>query len=68
MLQKDVLENITVEQYQMLTHKFCSSVEVANFINIQVTQGQKLPKGRRYSKEFKNECLAIYFTGPKLCK
>jgi hypothetical protein len=29
---------------------------------------QKKGKGRRYSLEFKNECLAMYFTGPKLYK
>lgn len=35
---------------------------------MQVTQGKKHPKGRRYTKEFKIECLSIYFAGPRVCK
>ncbi|KAJ8981173.1 hypothetical protein NQ317_017265 [Molorchus minor] len=45
--QEDVLENITLEQYLKLTFKFCSSVEVANFINIQVAQERHLLKHKQ---------------------
>jgi hypothetical protein len=40
-----------------LTLKFCPSQELATFINTQISQIEKHPKGRRYSLEFKNECL-----------
>lgn len=64
----NVEEYVTFEQYRKLTYKFCRSEELANFINIQVAQSQKHPKGRNYSIEFKNVCLAMYYTGPKLYK
>ncbi|KAK4878535.1 hypothetical protein RN001_011041 [Aquatica leii] len=35
------LENITLEQYKMLTKKFCSSPELAHFINVQVSECQE---------------------------
>lgn len=63
-----VQDHITLDQYKAVTYKFCHSQELADFINVQVSQIQKQPKGRRYSIEFKNECLAMYFTGPKLYK
>lgn len=50
-----------------LTFKFCNP-DTAKCINMQVSQGQKHPKGRRYSKEFKFECLSIYFAGPGVYK
>lgn len=62
------LENITLEQYKILTKKFCSSPELADFINVQVSECQKKPQGPRYSEEFKTQCLAMYFAGPKLYK
>lgn len=72
-LQEDVdkhthtdINNISLQQYMQLTHKFCPSQELATFINTQISQVQKHPKGRRYSLGFKNECLAMYFAGPKL--
>jgi hypothetical protein len=62
------VDNITLEQYKLLTHKFCPSMQLANFINMQVSQAAKLSKGRRYSTDFKNYCLRMYFMGPKLYK
>ncbi|KAJ3634715.1 hypothetical protein MTP99_007661 [Tenebrio molitor] len=53
------VDNITLEQYKLLTHKFCPSMQLANFINVQVSQAAKLPKGRRYSTDFKNYCLRL---------
>jgi hypothetical protein len=66
--KQDAINNISLEQYMSLTYKFCPTQELANFINTQISQVQKKAKGRRYSLEFKNECLAMYFTGPKLYK
>jgi hypothetical protein len=60
------INNISLQEYMQLTLKFCPSQELDTFINTQISQIQKHPKGRRYSLEFKNECLAMYFTGPKL--
>lgn len=61
------IKDISLKEYMSLTNKFCPK-DLANFINVQVSQIQKHPKGRRYSLEYKNECLAMYFTGPKLYK
>jgi hypothetical protein len=66
--KQDAVNNISLEQYMSLTYKFCPTQELANFINTQISQVQKKAKGRRYSLEFKNECLAMYFRGPKLYK
>lgn len=64
----NALDNVTLEQYMSLTFKFCNSVDTAKCINMQVAQGKKHPKGRRYTKEFKIECLSIYFAGPRVYK
>ena len=52
----------------MLTKKFCPSAEVVKFINTQVSQIHKSPRGRRYTTDFKISCLALYFTGSKVYK
>lgn len=66
-VQNDMLNNITLEQYQQLSFKFFPE-NAAKFVNIQASQIQKHPKGRRYSEEFKTESLGLYFTGPKVYK
>lgn len=50
------------------TFKFCNSVDTAKCINMQISPGYKHSKGRRYSKEFKIECLSIHFSGPRVHK
>uniref|UniRef100_A0A6P7H6L3 Uncharacterized protein LOC114344976 n=1 Tax=Diabrotica virgifera virgifera TaxID=50390 RepID=A0A6P7H6L3_DIAVI len=65
-VKNNCIENISIEQYMLLTHKFCPQQEIADFINIHISQQHKLPRGRRYSLEFKSKCLAMYFTGKKL--
>lgn len=60
------LDHITLDHYKSLTFKFCPSAEVTNFINVQVSQKIHHPRGQRYSLKYKNACLAMYFTGPKL--
>lgn len=65
---KEKSKTITVQDFQNFTYQFCSSKESANFICNEITQSGKKAKGRRYSDEFKNECLKMYFTGPKLYK
>lgn len=64
----NAIDKISIEQYMSLTYKFCPSRELADFINTQICEIHKHPKGRRYSLEFKSECLAMYFSGPKLYK
>lgn len=49
----EVLNNIMLQEYQILTHKFFPSEQLANFISVQVAQSGKHAKGRRYSLEFK---------------
>lgn len=65
---ENVSGEITLEHYKSLTYQFCPSTELANFINVQISQVQKSPRGRRYSNEFKHTCLSIYFSGPKMYK
>lgn len=60
------LYNITLADYKQLT--FCPSKGVADFINVQVSQLQNNPRDRRYSNQFKDYCLSLYFSGPKLHK
>lgn len=62
------LDDITLEQYKILTYKYCPSKEVGDFINTQVSQGHKQAKARRYTPEFKHHCLSMYLMGPKLYK
>jgi hypothetical protein len=45
-----------------------SNTGTGKFYKYPDIAGAKKAKGRRYSLEFKNECLAMYFTGPKLYK
>lgn len=59
---------ITLEQYKEATYKLCPSMDLANFINIQVSQINKSAQGRRFTVEFKYKCLSMYFSGPKLYK
>lgn len=40
--------------------------DTARFVNTQIQLCKRKPKGRRYTKEFKQYCLNLYFTGPKL--
>lgn len=66
-MNEEAFKEITIEYYKSLTYKLCPKV-LADFINVQVSQIQKSPKGRRYSEEFKYKCLSIYFSGPKVYK
>ncbi|XP_074041587.1 uncharacterized protein [Leptinotarsa decemlineata] len=61
------LDNISLEEYMSLTFKFCN-LDTAKCVNMQVSQANKHPKGRRYSKELNIECLSIYFAGPRVYK
>ncbi|KAL1489642.1 hypothetical protein ABEB36_013586 [Hypothenemus hampei] len=42
--------------------------KMAKFINTQLDLVGKKAQGRRYSSQFKYECLSLYFAGPKLYK
>lgn len=63
MQRKDIVISMSV-QYKELTYKLCESNR-GDFINVQISEK---PKGRRYLSEFKNECIKMYFAGPKLNK
>lgn len=65
-LEKSYKDNVNFEQYKQLTFKFCPSLELASCINAVLSQINKKPRGRRFSKAFKNYCLSLYFLGPKL--
>lgn len=67
-LSNKLIDSATLEDYKKLTCKFCSYKPIADFINVQVSQGIKKPKGRRYSNDFKNFALDLYFSGARLYK
>lgn len=61
----------TIEHYYQLTEKYLSP-SLAAFVKEQAKLNQQLIKGRKYSIQFKQFCVSLYFTGPKtykmLCK
>lgn len=56
-----------LEYYCRLTEKFLSS-SVANFVKEQAKLHQQLTKDKKYSMQFKQFCLTIYFMSPKSYK
>lgn len=67
--RQELLDSVTLQEYQLLNNKFCSQKpQPANFINVQVSQVNKKPKERRFSEIIKRECLTMYFTSPHLYK
>lgn len=62
------LDEISVQQYQQLSYKFCPSKDLADFINTQIAQVTKSPRERRYSDDFKYKYLSMYVGGPNLYK
>ncbi|CAH1284744.1 unnamed protein product [Diabrotica balteata] len=67
MQKADVLNSLSIEDCQQLIYKLCPK-ELADFLTIQIAQTNKKPRGRRYSDAFKQECLKMYFTGPRVYK
>lgn len=59
---------VTLDQLQILVSKIWPSIELAEFINVQIKQAHNSPKGRRYTNEFKNKCLSIFFLDLKYIK
>ncbi|CAH1108816.1 unnamed protein product [Psylliodes chrysocephalus] len=45
------LDKVTLSDYKQLTNKFCRSKDIADFINKQVGEMVKKPKGRRFTSE-----------------
>lgn len=66
--KSELLNSIGFEDLKLLIRKFSPCQTVADFIEVQLAEGQKKPRGRRFTEKFKNECLKMYFTGPKLYK
>lgn len=53
--REEVLNSITLKEFTSLTSKFCPGrPDLAKFINIQLTQLCKKPKGIRFSDKFLN--------------
>lgn len=65
-LKKTKIED-NLEYYCQLTDKLLSP-SLAVFVKEQAKLNQQLLKGRKYSIQFKQFCLSIYFTGPKCYK
>ncbi|XP_024892216.1 uncharacterized protein LOC112467719 isoform X1 [Temnothorax curvispinosus] len=60
-----IKENL--EYYCQLTDKFLSP-SIAALVKEQAKLNQQSIKGRKYSMQFKQFCLSIYFAGPKSYK
>lgn len=59
--QKDNIKKIakfSVEEYCNITDQMLPPV-TANFVKTQIHLSHKLPKGRKYSDEFKKFCLSL---------
>lgn len=63
--QTKIKENL--EYYCQLTEKFLSP-SIAALVKEQAKLNQQSIKGRKYSMQFKQFCLSIYFAGPKSYK
>lgn len=62
--QPSAVDECSLEQFQSLCEKFLPP-ETAKFVKTQAALFKKNPKGRRYSKAFKQFYLTLYFVGPK---
>ncbi|OXU22215.1 hypothetical protein TSAR_000735 [Trichomalopsis sarcophagae] len=62
-----MMDNITLEQYELLTEKFFPK-ETSDFIKIQAQLFKKKNNNRKYSLEFKKQCLSLFLTGPRTYK
>lgn len=60
-----IKENL--QYYCQLTEKILS-LSIATFVKEQAKLNQQSIKGRKYSMQFKQFCLSIYFAGPKSYK
>lgn len=63
----NVMDNITLEQYESLTEKFFPK-ETSEFIKIQAKLFKKKTNDRKYSLGFKKQCLSLFLAGPKTYK
>lgn len=62
--EKSVLSDVTCEDFKVLCEKFLPK-KCIDFVKQQADLHNKTPHQRRYSEEFLNTCLKIYFMGPK---
>lgn len=62
-----MMDNITLEQYELLTDKFFPK-ETSDFIKIQAQLFKKKNNSRKYTLEFKKQCLSLFLTGPRTYK
>lgn len=63
----DMIDNITIDEYELLTDKFFPK-ETSDFIKLQSQLFKKNNKCKEYSPEFKKYCLSLFLAGPKLYK
>lgn len=59
--------DLSKEEFKEVCYKICPP-DLAKFIDAQINQLNRQPQGRRYSNDFKMECLQLYFASPKLYK
>jgi hypothetical protein len=62
--EANVVSTATLEDFKSLCDIYLPT-SCANFVKLQADLHKKTPKQRRYSKEFLQVCLKIYFMGPK---
>ncbi|KAJ8678480.1 hypothetical protein QAD02_014267 [Eretmocerus hayati] len=62
-----LMDDITLEQFELLTEKFFPK-EASNFIKVQAQLFKKKNSDRKYSAEFKKQCLELFLASPKTYK
>ena len=61
------VEDVTLEQYELLTEKFFPK-ETSDFIKIQAQLFKKKTSDRKYTLDFKKQCLSLFLSGPRTYK
>lgn len=66
--KSELLNSLDLDDFKSLIRRFSPSQTVADFIEAQIADGQKKPRGRSFKEKSKSECLKMCFNSPKLCK
>lgn len=61
---EELLDEITADDFKCLCDKFLPSA-ASRFVKLQVDLNIKKPQGRRFTKEFLELAVKLYFMGPK---
>lgn len=63
----NIMDDITLEQFQLLTQKFFPT-DTSDFIKIQAQLFREKNNERNFTLDFKKQCLSLFVAGPKTYK